>query len=138
MIASVEIRAGNVGGRSAFVMLTATGTAFTNSATGLPMYGFFGIREEGGGDLIAPEHSFHISELAGNYGSDSAAVVAVVEVPTGVDLTFELWGRKLTSTSTPKVYGSIAATYFPFSGDGDNSINLPKAPSPVSDPFLGR
>jgi hypothetical protein len=135
VLAQAEVRAGNVQGGTAFILLTASITVYTNSATGLPIFGAVAIREYGGDALQYP-NAWQIYALAGAAGADSATVVVVVEVPTGIDKVYELYAYRAGGSNTPKAYGSIAAAYFPFSGDGDNSIDIPKAPSPVVGPFL--
>jgi hypothetical protein len=137
VLATVEVRAGNVQGGTAFVLLTGSATVYTNTATGLPIYGGLAIREFGS-SLVQYANAWQISSLAGGAGADTATVVAVVEVPTGIDKVYELYAFRASGTNTPKAYATLAAAYFPFSGDGDDSIDIPKAPSPAVGPFLGR
>lgn len=126
ILASVTIQPGNVSGGTVFVQLIGTATTFTNSATGLPTYGFIYIRRQGAADPVnGAVHSWQIDALAGAYGSNSVATIGVDTVPSATPRTYELVAYRAAGTSAPTGYGNLTASYFPFSGDGDATMSLP-------------
>ena len=54
---------------------------------------------------------------------DSFAISWVVEVPTGVDLTFSLYGSQVWGLGAIQGVGTIVLTYVPFGPNGGNELH---------------
>jgi hypothetical protein len=134
VVATVTIKPGNVSGGTAFVHLQASAVVYTNSATGLPTYGVFYIREQGIDNPIGGAYGYaQVDALAsGSYGAGQASINSVVSAPTGVTKTYELVGYIAYGTGTLNAKGSLTAEYFPFSENGDNVLSAPAAASGVT------
>jgi hypothetical protein len=121
---TVQIRAGNVPGGTAFVHVDATFTFIGSSGTGLPVVGQGLVRFQGGSVL---NRCFAYAQIdsadAVGIGYDSAACQDVIAVPTGELLTFEVVARRLSGTAGLLATGTVSVAYFPFSEDGDADLN---------------
>ena len=123
--ASVTIRAGNVTGGTAFVLLQATGYAYTsgNDETGCNAGCRAVLRIYQGaspvstyGATVMQNTSATIQELG------SLTVSTVVAIPTGVNTTFDLKQYEDLGAGTLYAVTTFVATYFPFGGTGGNTL----------------
>ena len=121
VLAQVTIKAGDLTGGTAYVQLIGTFGAFTDDADGqaYPYKAVF-VLAEANGPLLGNEHYVQIDQLAGDgFGDASGAVQVFIQVPTGVNKTFQLVGGQLTGTDGLVAgYGTIDALYVPFSAGG--------------------
>ena len=135
VVNSATIRAGNVQGGTAFVQVEASGYAFT-TITGEtdcePCIAEFVVRSED--DQVSWYGIATITNISADTREfDSFAISWVVEVPTGVDFTFSLYGSQFWGLGAIQGVGTIALTYVPFGPDGGNALDA-LGPTRMSEP----
>ncbi len=122
-IGEVVIKAGDVTGGYARILVEATVSATHSSLTGCPCGSVFYLLDDGGSQIGWPAYSSETVANAFGGSVGSVALSAVVVVPTGVAQTFTLSGfETLGTTATTNLFGTMSATYIPFTGDGSNPI----------------
>jgi hypothetical protein len=121
VLGTITIKAGDVAGGVARVLLMGSATTYTSTLTGCPCGAGFWFRDLSddivGSDVYTAMTAFNYSTL---YVIDSATAVAYVDVPTGVEVTFTFNGAKAGGTASVYAYGTLTATYVPFDGLGGN------------------
>ena len=121
-LATVQIRAGNVTGGTAIVVVNVAISTYSETTTGCPCAGTFVVRRDGGGE--SNYVYTQVNELSGGiYAFDSAAISFAMEVPTGVTQTFRIRGNEYAGTATLNARVNATAIYAPFGYLGTNQLN---------------
>jgi hypothetical protein len=128
----LTIRAGDVSGGTAVVLLTGSISGFTFDASGCPCQVFVYLASDAAGTLEPIGYLQVDAESSSGYGLDGTSLTTLVTVPTGVTQTFRM---KVVNGggAALSVFGELEATVFPFASDGSN----PSLPFVVSQPATG-
>ena len=128
VIATRSIKAGNVTGGQAFLVIMAGINMFPIPNTGsCPCTGQFylDIRNSRGQAPSFPSDSDTFYTFLGTSSSDvdSGTGLHVVGVPTGTTWVVRLIGTQVAGSMDTRVRATITVQYVPFSEDGDNILN---------------
>lgn len=117
-VAAVQIKAGNVTGGTANVLITAT-IALNPSSASLPTGGTFQL-------LFNGDYLTDTTVVVGDvtHTQDNGMLQWVVAVPTGVVHDIALQAQRAFSTDANH-WGTLTALYVPFDGDGTNANVIP-------------
>ena len=114
---SVTIRAGDVTGGYARVLVHVDLNAYSYDN---PSDAVVHVVLYHGGSSLKEGWLQVAKQSAALYGNGSLSVSYVVTVPTGVDQTLSVKTQRLNGTAVLTGYGSITASYVPFTGSGGN------------------
>jgi S-layer homology domain len=136
ILATVSIKAGDVTGGYATILLTGSFTAYAQSATFLPLRAHAMIVDAVTKSPITGGVAQVDAITSTNIGADGTGLVGAVTVPTGVTKSYDLvavrgGGDEVSGTLFGT--GTLSAVYIPFAGDGRNV----SAPAPASAPEPG-
>jgi len=126
-IGSVTIRAGDPLGGYANILVHVDLTAFGYDA---PSDANVRVSLMHGGGLVQSSWVQVPPRGPANYGIASTSISAVVAVPTGVNQVFSVRVFKEAGTTLTQGLGTLTASYFPFSGLGQNPAVAAPPPAP--------
>jgi hypothetical protein len=137
-LGTITIRAGNVTGGTAFILLQATGYVVSSNAnetgcnTGCAFVGE--IRQ--GATKIG---NFGAGEITNTSATDSEfgaiTISTVVSVPTGVDQTYNFVVYRYAGSGTASGLGNLTAQYSPFGAKGGDTLTGASVSEPVAAPL---
>jgi hypothetical protein len=118
-LASLQIKAGDVTGGTAYILVEVDAQATINARTACPCVLELGLYDE---DITFIEGTSRYVPIdsAGNLTTGSTSFSRLIEVPTGIEMTYWLEGRVVAGATAFFVDASIMATTIPFAGDGSN------------------
>jgi len=128
ILATLTIRPGNVAGGTGFVLLQANAAASITSLTGCPCAVRYVLGRPFGPNV------FGYSQVTSIEGADSASITFVDEVPTQVEVTYQLRAWTEGGTGVVSAGGGVTALYVPFSEDGDDILDVQVEPTPTPTP----
>jgi hypothetical protein len=128
VLATVSLKPGNLTGGTGFVLLQASGAAYVFSTTGCPCAVRYVLGRPFGNS------AYGYAQITAAVGTEGASISLVDDVPTGVEVTYQL--RAWVEGGTGVVYasGSVTALYVPFSEDGDDLLEPQVEPTPTPVP----
>jgi len=125
ILATVTIRPGNVAGGMAFIKLDASAYAYTanSNETGcVPCQVGIWIDQQDS-DNQSHYSLFQLHNASAAIGeTGSGSLTYVVQVPTGVNVTFDMYVARQVGSGSIVAVGSLAATYYPFGALGTDTL----------------
>jgi hypothetical protein len=118
-LAAIEIKAGDVTGGTAYIAVQVDVQGTILARTACPCVLEVGLYDENI-QFIEGTRRYVPIDSAGNITAGSTSFSQVIEVPTGITMTYWLEGRAASGSTAWLVDGSVMATTIPFAGDGSN------------------
>jgi hypothetical protein len=118
-LAAIEVKAGDVTGGTAYIAVQVDVQGEIITRTGCPCVLEVGLYDENIQFIEGTKRYVPIDSV-GNITAGSTSFSRVIEVPTGITMTYWLEGRVAAGSTAWLVDASVMATTIPFAGDGSN------------------
>lgn len=124
---AATIKAGDVSGGQALVVVQAWINAYvSDNVTGCPCAATFYITDGTNGSVlpsVVAVDTLNYTPGSSSYGFAQATISWVMPVPTGTTREISVMGQVTDGSKTFSAFGTVVATYVPFSGDGSAAVS---------------